>query len=62
MQNIQRLRQDATPADETQNPFLLMHLSSLMMATAKGLTLSHLPCSPEARMPPLLGVLVPVHH
>jgi len=37
------------------------HLSSPIMATAKGLTLSHLPSSPEARMPPLLGVPVPVH-
>jgi len=30
------------------------------MATAEGWTLSHLPSSPGARMPPLLGVLVPV--
>jgi len=37
------------------------HLSSPTMATAQELMLSHLPSSPEARMPPLLGVLVPVH-
>ena len=56
--HLRRLKSQHHGKSSSRSPTTL---ACHIMATALGLTLSHLPRAPEGRMPPLLGVLVPVH-
>jgi len=54
-QHLQRLKSQYHEKSSALSP---THLSSPMMATASGLTLSHLPSSPVASRPRLLQLVV----